>query len=115
MMKANQHPLNQAARKFLPKDQQGQEVQLSALSLMNWGLEDGGLKVRPISPTQPDQIEVEEILSRLHQMAPDKAMRRLLEPESAPEVGVLEQMKVPAEAAHYLLASLGTNVRVEAA
>lgn len=76
---ANQHPLNRAARTFLPKDWQANEMtELHVLSLMRWGLENG-LEIN--ARGRPTQEEVESRIELLAKEKPQAAIRFLVDPE----------------------------------
>src|SRR3990167_1707700 len=103
---ANQLPLNKAAKKFLPADWRADGVEIYALSLIRWGLENG-VEVIPPAPGMPDQQQVEDRINSLARENPTKAAEYLEGAEDlASDWRVLEKQKAPVEAAAYLLENL---------
>lgn len=108
---ANQLPLNQAARKFLPAAwEDGQR--LHVLSLMWWGIQESDLKIESISPSHPTQDDIEEQLIRLWRLEPSRALKFLTEVdgEIVLHVEELQQQESPEEAAWLLLETLHSNM-----
>src|SRR3990167_9881646 len=103
---ANQLPLNQAAKKFLPSDWRADGTEIFTLSLMRWGLENG-VDVTPPAPGMPDQQQVEDRINTLSSRDPERATKYLEGDEDlAADWRVLEKQKTPVEAAAYLLENL---------
>src|SRR5690349_8991305 len=73
----NELPINQAALNLLPPDWQDGTC-LHVLALALWALEEGGLRVRRLSPTFPDTDEVATAVVYLMESDPAGVMRWLL-------------------------------------
>ena len=106
----NQHPLNRAAKKFLPPELQD-NGHLHALALVRWGL-DNELEIRPSSPSQPDQEQVLQRLKLLESQPPNQALNYLLQVDGEPVLSAseLEEQPSPQAAAALLLETLHSNM-----
>lgn len=115
---ANEDPLNQMARLLLPTIWREPD-ELSVLTLMRWGLSNG-LYIRPLSPTHPDQDQVEAMIDLLARTEPDKVMAFLTNPETEPDgetiltMEAMEQAATPEAAASLLLEALFNSMVVTA-
>ena len=113
VQRVNNHPLNRAAGKWLPARLRNKD-QINVLALAQWGLENG-LVIKPPSPEQPVQEEVESRLAALQHHQPLKALRYFQEVEGEtvlwPEQ--LAEQESRLDAANLLLESLYSNMVVE--
>lgn len=110
VQQANNHPLNRAAGKWLPKRLRNKD-RLNVLALATWGLVNG-LQIKPPSPDQPTQDEVEQKLRMLGQMPPLQALRFVEEVEGEKVLHPADLSSQPdkKEAASLLLQTLFSNM-----
>lgn len=113
--KANEAPLNQAAKKLLQSadPKWASESHLHVLNLMRWGVEEAG-----ISLPKADNDALEEMLNRLDRATPESAMQLLTNPEANPGQTNLAQADLEKEsargAAEILLTTLAQSTQANA-
>ena len=103
-------PLNRAAGKWLPVALRNKD-RLNVLALARWGLENG-LEIKPPSPGQPTQDEVEQKLEMLERSPPLAALQFVQEVdgEVVLEPEELANQENRLEAADLLLQTLYSNM-----
>ncbi len=103
------HPLNLAAGQLLPTGWRNPLV-LPVVSLMQWGLQEGGVELEVLSADQPEREALENFVNHLAQSSPQRVMTLLTSPlngsESLMSDDALNQVKSPREGARRLLEAL---------
>lgn len=79
----NHLPLNRIAASFLPGGR-ALATEMAVLTLMRWGLTEGGITVTPRGPGDPDQDQVETQLDLMTRWNPVNVLAFLLNPERLP-------------------------------
>jgi hypothetical protein len=86
---ANKTPLNLAAARFL-EDKTAWDGEMTAISLMRWGMESG-INPVPTGPGQPYPEQMESPLNAMTRWPPVEATGFLANPESEPDEAELVQ------------------------
>lgn len=110
VQRANNHPLNRAAGKWLPSKLRNKD-HLNALVLCRWGLENG-LEIKAPSPDQPTQDELEQKLEMLERSPPLQALQFLqqVDGEQVLSPSDLSSQEDRQEASSLLLQTLYSNL-----
>lgn len=112
----NRDPINAAARSWLPPDWRGNDGHLFVLTLMQWGLDEGGLA--PPSYWETTDL-VAGLIAEMNDWNPAFVMALLINPERPERCGeeasldadMLENAEDAQTAATYLLESLEIAAR----